>query len=107
MMFKPGPQGFLVVHPDTSPHYDPRFFPMLSSLFHYFMDAWNMPLFFFLAGISAYLSLQRRSVKEYRLERVHRLVVPSLFLCVCSLLFAIIYFAPMNSACLQHFYGNA
>ena len=59
MMFKPGPQGFLVVHPDTSPHYDPRFFPILSSLFHYFMDAWNMPLFFFLAGISAYLSLQR------------------------------------------------
>ena len=49
----------------------------------------------------------RRSVEEYKLERVHRLFVPSLFLCICALPFAIEYFAPMNSACLQHFYGNA
>ena len=141
-MFQPGSTSF-VVHPDTSPQYDPRFLPILSSLFQSFMNAWNMPLFFFLAGISAYLSLQRyvdefnfecnmivrfennpnsinyfkrnkgnyfifrRSVEEYKLERVHRLVVPTLFVFICALPFAIEYFAPMNSACLQHFYGNA
>ena len=46
-------------------------------------------------------------MKEYKLERVHRLVVPSLLVMVCALPFAIAYFAPMNSACLQRFYGNA
>ena len=58
ILYKPG-LTFIVVHPDTSPQYDPRFLPILSRLFHSFMDAWNMPLFFFLAGISAYLSLER------------------------------------------------
>ena len=57
-MFKPG-STYFIVHPDSSPHYDPRFLPILSSLFQSFMNAWNMPLFFFLAGISAFLSLQR------------------------------------------------
>ena len=50
----------------------------------------------------------RRTIKEYRKERVHRLLVPSIFLSICNpVFFAMTYFAPLNSACTEYFYQNA
>ena len=50
----------------------------------------------------------RRSEAEYRKERVHRLLVPALFLMVCTNPFyAVQFFAPMSSSCLEHYYHNA
>ena len=59
-----------------------------------FMDAWNMPMFFFLSGQNAYGALFRRSETQFRTERVHRLLVPSLFLFVVTHFFKTLqYFA--------------
>ena len=50
----------------------------------------------------------RRKIKEYRKERVHRLLVPSILLSICNpVFFAMTYFAPLNSACTEYFYQNA
>ena len=130
---------FYVLHPDTSPKLEFELFSVLNGVFLLFMDAWNMPMFFFLAGVNSYLSLQRyvipnkysnkdidiikgktysvnnhdmlffrRNIKEYRKERVHRLLVPAIFLSICNpVFFAMTYFAPLNSACTEYFYQNA
>jgi len=45
-------------------------------LFVGFVDAWIMPLFFFLSGIGSWYSLRHRSSGRYLLERVLRLLVP-------------------------------
>ena len=50
---------FYVLHPDTSPKLEFELFSVLNGVFLLFMDAWNMPMFFFLAGVNSYLSLQR------------------------------------------------
>ena len=47
-----------------------------------FMDIWQMPMFFFLSGVSAYFALFRRTERQFREERAHRLFVPWLLLCV-------------------------
>ena len=39
-----------------------------------------MPMFFFLSGVSSYYALIKRSLAQYREERLHRLLVPSLLL---------------------------
>jgi len=44
------------------------------------MNAWNMPMFFFLSGISAFFGLKKRSESQFRNERVHRLMIPAIFL---------------------------
>jgi len=45
-----------------------------------FMDVWQMPMFFFLSGISTFHALFRRSEQQFREERTHRLLVPWLLL---------------------------
>jgi len=48
------------------------------------MNAWNMPMFFFLSGISAFFGLKKRDENQFRMERVHRLLVPAIFLSLTS-----------------------
>ena len=48
--------------------------------FKQFMHAWNMPMFFYLSGQNTYSALNRRTETQFRDERVHRLLVPALFL---------------------------
>ena len=59
-----------------------------------FMDVWQMPMFFFLSGVSSYHGLQRRSEREFRKERVHRLLVPWLVLVLTNGVYSINYFSP-------------
>ena len=44
-----------------------------------FFSPYFMPLLFILAGISTRFALQKRTVKEYMLERTKRLLIPFLF----------------------------
>lgn len=44
----------------------------------YFIYPWFMPILFVIAGISARYSLQHRSAKEFRKERVWKLLIPFL-----------------------------
>ena len=55
-------------------------FYYLSITWVIFMDVWQMPMFFFLSGISAFHALFRRSEQQFRDERTHRLLVPWLLL---------------------------
>ena len=43
-----------------------------------FIYTWHMPLFFFLAGMSAWYALRRRTNRQFRVERLKRLFVPLL-----------------------------
>ena len=40
---------------------------------------WQMPVMFFIAGMASYVSLRRRSARDYALERGKRLLVPLIF----------------------------
>lgn len=44
-----------------------------------FIHQWHMPLFFLLAGMSAWYALRTRTVHEFRGERVKRLLAPLVF----------------------------
>ena len=44
-----------------------------------FIHRWHMPLFFFLAGVSAWFALRTRTAREFRIERLKRLFVPLVF----------------------------
>lgn len=44
-----------------------------------FLHLWHMPLFFFLAGMTAFFSLQRRTTGQFMLERVTRILLPFVF----------------------------
>jgi len=59
-----------------------------------FMESWNMPMFFFLSGTSAYFSLFKRSGQKFALERIHRLLVPYLFMFQFQCSYVITYFSP-------------
>ena len=48
-------------------------------LFVKWMDPWFMPILFLLAGMSSYLSLNKRTMKEYISERVSKILIP--FIC--------------------------
>ena len=79
-------------------------------LFINFMNVWNMPMFFYLSGQNAYAALFRRSETQFRDERVHRLLVPALFLFeVIMFPFSLGYFAPhshpMEESFLEHLRG--
>ena len=89
------------------------------------MNAWNMPMFFFLSGIrwwttskhlnltvkyvvvSAYFALTKRSLRQFRLERLHRLLVPALTLALTSALpLSLDWVSRLSPECRQHYYGN-
>ena len=59
-----------------------------------FMDVWQMAMFFFLSGVSAFHALKRRSEREFRKERVHRLLVPYLVLVLTNGVYSITVLAP-------------
>ena len=48
-----------VKDPDIPITSDPESLSFYADLFTTFMNAWNMPLFFFMAGVSSWLSLNR------------------------------------------------
>ena len=67
-------------------------------LFVDFMDVWQMPMFFYLSGQNVYSALFRRSETQFRDERVHRLLVPTLFLSlVTQFPLTLGYFAPRET----------
>ena len=97
--------GILLFH--TAGAYAPltgyyvKSFGWSSDVFYYlsitwviFMDVWQMPMFFFLSGVSAFHALRRRSAWEFRKERVHRLLVPWLVLVLTNGVYSIEFFAP-------------
>ncbi len=51
----------------------------LLDYFVFFLSPWHMPLLFLIAGMSSYYSLQKRTWKQYLLERTKRLLIPFLF----------------------------
>ena len=52
---------------------------VLASVYTFFVNQWQMPAFFLLAGVSTWFSLQSRTAKQYLAERVSRLLVPLVF----------------------------
>ena len=75
----------------------------LPDLFINFMDVWQMPMFFFLSGISAFYALYRRSEQQFRDERTHRLLVPWLLLASLHGVYSIAFFAPRTPYCEQYY----
>ena len=71
----------------------------VSTCWWIFMDTWQMPMFFFLSGVSAYYALFRRSEKQFREERAHRLFVPWLVLCLLNGVYCITWVAPLTPNC--------
>ena len=67
------------------------------------MDVWQMPMFFFLSGVSAFYALYRRSEKQFREERMHRLLVPYLLLASLNGVYSIAFFAPKTPLCEQFY----
>ena len=71
------------------------------------MNAWNMPMFFFLSGISAYFGLKKRSERQFREERLHRLLVPAFTLSLtASFLCSQDYFSKLSPNCQQYYHGE-
>lgn len=54
-------------------------------LFVKWMDPWFMPILFLLAGMSSYLSLNKRTMKEYIKERVSKILIP----CICGVVLTV------------------
>merc|ERR1712179_108790 len=64
-------------------------------IFILWMRAWHVPTFVYLSGLNAYYALFRRSAIQFRDERVHRLLVPALFIDLVTWLpISLAYFAP-------------
>ena len=68
-----------------------------------FMEVWQMPMFFFLSGVSAFYALYRRSERQFREERTHRLLVPWLLLASLNGIYSISFFAPRTPFCEQYY----
>ena len=64
------------------------------------------PLVYFLSGWNVYYSLFKQNEREFREERVHRLLVPILVMCFLQIFDAFSYFAPLNPVCQQKFEGD-
>ena len=79
----------------------------VSTVWVLFMDIWQMPMFFFLSGVSAYFALFRRTERQFREERAHRLFVPWLLLCVLNGLYSIAWLAPLTPNCEAAYRGEA
>ena len=74
--------------------------------FVWFMHVWIMPMFFYLSGKNTYSALKRRTETQFRDERVHRLLVPVLFMsAVTQFPITLSYFAP-HVAPLEHSFGE-
>jgi len=58
---------------------------------------WIMPLLFLVSGIGSYHSLQKRTVKEYLTERIHRLFIP--------LFFGILFLVPIQTFLAEKFHN--
>ena len=67
------------------------------------MEVWQMPMFFFLSGVSAFYALYRRSERQFREERIHRLLVPWLLLASINGIYSISFFAPRTPFCEQYY----
>ena len=78
-------------------------FYYLSITWVIFMDVWQMPMFFFLSGVSAFYALYRRSERQFREERIHRLLVPWLLLASINGIYSISFFAPRTPFCEQYY----
>ena len=78
-------------------------FVYLSFTWTMFMDVWQMPMFFFLSGLSAFHALYRRSEQQFRDERTHRLLVPWLLLAIFNGVYSITFFAPRTPFCEQYY----
>ena len=52
---------------------------IMANLFIILMYVWYMPVLFFLAGASTYFASQKRSFKDYILERIKKLFIPLIF----------------------------
>ena len=78
----------------------------LSTAWVSFMDVWQMPMFFFLSGVSAYFALFRRSEQQFRSERVHRLLVPFLVLALLNGVYSITFWAPKTVFCQAFYHGE-
>ena len=59
---------------------------------------WIMPLLFLVAGVSSAYALQKRSAKEYAIERIHKLLIP--------LLFGLLLLAPMQTFFAELFHNG-
>ena len=64
------------------------------------------PLVYFLSGWNVFYSLFKRSEREFREERVHRLLVPILIMSLLQIFDAFSYFAPLDVVCQQWFDGE-
>jgi len=47
-----------------------------ATYFIVFIYPWGMPLFFMISGASTFFALKRRSIRQYSVERVQRLLIP-------------------------------
>merc|ERR1712123_479537 len=65
-----------------------------------------MPMFFFLSGVSAYFALFRRTRKQFREERAHRLFVPWLLLCLLRGVYSVTWLAPLTPNCEAAYRGD-
>lgn len=65
------------------------------------MNAWNMPLFFLLSGMSIYYAMNKRDDTTFRLERFHRLLIPALsIMALTQFFFVTLYAAKLTGICL-------
>ena len=56
---------------------------------------------------SAFFALKKRSERQFRVERLHRLLVPALFLSLTSALpLSLDWVSRLSPECRQHYYGN-
>ena len=71
------------------------------------MNVWNMPMFFFLSGISAFFGLKKRTERQFREERIHRLLVPALTLSLtASFPCSLGYFGELSPNCQEYYDGQ-
>ena len=99
LIYTPYFSYYVRVIPETIPAWY-----MASMWFIVSMNAWNMPMFFFLSGVSAFFGLKKRGENEFRLERVHRLLVPALVLSLtASLPISLDYFGQLSPNCQEYF----
>jgi glucan biosynthesis protein C len=53
--------------------------PTITIIFIYMVNFFHMPLFFLISGASSNLSIRKRGIKKYCVERVLRLLIPFVF----------------------------
>ena len=99
LIYAPDSVYYVRVIPDPVPSWY-----YVANWFLWSMNAWNMPMFFFLSGVSAFNSLKKRSEKEFRLERVHRLLVPAMFIALtASIPISADYFGKLSPKCQEYY----